>query len=133
MIRDPMPFLVARIAEDHAIADALESDDATMPAVGAGHGGEGTWPLDAERDAIVRLLRRFDARRIQCELASREFIMRQHRRTAGGECSLCVVVLDDRPVAQFYPSPTLMSLTWAYADHSEFDETWDWAADEWSS
>lgn len=140
MTPDPMQFLVERLAEDRAAADDLRSFAETLPAVlfpprpkdpdvvfAAGADIDEDQPdriLRLGHLGAARYLSRFNQLRVRNDAAAKELIIFDHRRTAGGRCSICVGTVDDRPVALGYPCPTLICLTWSYADHPDFDEAW---------
>ena len=135
-----MPFLIDRLAEDRAAADDLRSFAETLPAVLFPPRAKvpdvvfvaGVDIGDDQPDRVLKLghmgaarfLSRFNQLRVRNDAAAKELIMFDHRRTAGGRCSLCVGTVEDRPVAVGYPCPTLICLTWSYADHPDFDDAW---------
>lgn len=146
MIPDPIPFLIDRIADDRAAADALRLLAETLPAAlfaRSHHSPDVVFVAGVDigagqPDRFLRLghveaaqyMSRFNQLRVQRDAAARELIMGDHRRAAGGDCSLCVVTVDDRPFPAAYPCPTLVCLTWSYADHPDFDEIWaGWSTD----
>ena len=140
MTSDPTPFLVDRIAEDQAAANALLSFAVTLPPalfprtredpdvvfvagrdIGAGQPDRF---LRLGHVAPAQYMSRFHLLRAQREAAAKKNIVVVHGSSGGGACSLCVAIVDDRPVPLLYPCPTLVWLTWAYADHPDFDEAW---------
>lgn len=147
VIPDPEPFLVDRIADDRAAADALRSFAETLPAVlfpprpkvpevvfVAGDDLGSDHPdryLRVSHASVASYLSRFNQLRVRNDAAAKELVMYEHRRTAGGQCAVCVATVDDRPTALDYPCPTLLGLTWSYVDHPEFVEAWRQAAATW--
>lgn len=138
MTRDPMPFLIRRMAEDDlVVAEAFEIIGALGTPLQPGE-AEGFWcsPPGLSRFWVNdqpgrrELHLREDPRRYEQGLQARRFIAREHGQGSAGVCATCSVVGADGRKAASYPCRTLCSLTWTYSDHPDYDHGWDSAIAE---
>ncbi|WP_395656523.1 DUF6221 family protein [Nocardioides sp.] len=144
---DPVPFLADRITEDRVVADALRQLAETLPpalfprtredpdvvfvaGVDIGAGQPDRF-LRLGHPEAAQYMSHFHLLRAEREEAAKKNLMAIHGRSVRGACSLCVAIADDRPVPLPYPCPTLVLLTWAYADHPDFDEAWATPEERW--
>ncbi|GAA4082069.1 DUF6221 family protein [Nocardioides kongjuensis] len=149
---DPAPFLEARTDEDHQAADSMLRFARHLPLVeqirattsdrsGQGSGRRAGIHVQAEPDwdgtpgsihwvpmvhrETAEFAARFNPDRAELDAAARYAIVRLHRATDDGTCRICMVVEDGRPIPIAYPCMTLRTLTWPYADHPDYDKSWE--------
>ncbi|WP_414813202.1 DUF6221 family protein [Nocardioides sp. Root1257] len=134
---DPADFLSARLTEDEERVDSLllylEALPRLEPASATTSAVEISWSADpGHHDHFLRLHPnrvevwfREDPRRLEHDLSARRQIAADHRATDGGACAICVETLAERPRPVTYPCPTLCRLTWRYADHPDYNDSWN--------
>ncbi|GAA4363007.1 DUF6221 family protein [Nocardioides caricicola] len=133
-MRDPMPFLLARLAEDDVVINDLVDQVQTLPLrkppapevalVIFGRSDPSAAAdqfvvLDDEHSKAFRA--RFEPRRLELDIECRRRIAHEHHEVDDGSCATCPVE---------YPCLTLRYLTVVYADHPAYDPEWHGADPE---
>ena len=137
---DLAAFLLARIAEDEAVArEALtehrwevsleETNDREniFYAVTAGPTDDdvfadmGSHRMDSTR---AQHIARHDPARVLAECAAKRRIVREHASTKVDGERFCAICAAGEVHEMLYPCPTLRALAQPYADHPDFAEEW---------
>lgn len=139
-MRDPVPFLRARIDEDNAATTSAVAFLRTLPPKedriyrepglvyitvdddGNPQPDRFVPMVDEELESFTI---RYDPNRARYDAQAREAIAEEHRETEGHVCHTCVTIVDDKPAPVTYPCITLRLVTWAYGDHPDYDGDWD--------
>lgn len=117
-------FLLARIAEDEAVAEA-GGGAPVYPHFGDTAAEECVEMARSEgcADAGVEYLRRWPPARVLAECEAKRRIVGEHARTASGNCVTCDPG-DAWEGAVPDPCPTLRALATVYAAHPDYRHEW---------
>lgn len=111
-------FLLARIAEDEAVAVAAEPHEEWISVGKIEDGGMDT--ADGEHVA------RWSPARVMAECKAKRRIVDEHGDD-GGFCATCHDYYEHDGIR--HPCPTLLALAQPYADHPDYDPAWSLTGD----